>query len=58
MNSSTGLFSVSYEKNPIDKLCGDRVIIKSSAVDIVYDAQTIIELIKMFKVQNSSTLNQ
>ena len=52
------LFSVSYEKNPLDKLCGDRVIVKSTSVLIVYDAQTIIELIKMFKVQNPSTLNQ
>lgn len=52
------LLSFSYEKNPLDKLCGDRVIFKSSSVHIVYDAQTIIELIKLFKVQNASTLTQ
>ena len=52
------LFYVSYEKNPLDKLCGDRVKIKSSSVLIVYDAQTVVELIKLFKVQNPSTLNQ
>ncbi|OAD52957.1 Vacuolar protein sorting-associated protein 13A, partial [Eufriesea mexicana] len=51
------LLSVSYEKNPLDKLCGDRVIVKSKSVDIIYDAQTVIELINLFKVQNSSTLN-
>lgn len=56
--SGNDLFSVSYEKNPLDKLCGDRVIVKSSSVHIVYDAQTIIELIKVFKVQNPSTLSQ
>lgn len=56
--SENDLFSVSYEKNPLDKLCGDRVIVKSSSVHIVYDAQTIIELIKVFKVQNPSTLSQ
>ncbi|XP_051160676.1 intermembrane lipid transfer protein Vps13 isoform X3 [Leptopilina boulardi] len=52
------LFSVSYEKNPLDKLCGDRVIVKSASVHIVYDAQTIIELINLFKVQDPTTLNQ
>lgn len=49
-SSDSALLSVSYEKNPIDKLCGDRVIVKSKSVDIVYDAQTIIELVNMFKV--------
>lgn len=47
---SSALLSVSYEKNPLDKLCGDRVIVKSRSVDIIYDAQTIIELVNMFKV--------
>lgn len=56
--TDTVLLSVSYEKNPLDKLCGDRVIVKSTSVDIIYDAQTVIELVNLFKVQNSSTLNQ
>lgn len=57
-SSDSALLSVSYEKNPLDKLCGHRVIVNSRSVDIVYDAQTIIELVDMFKVQDSSTLNQ
>lgn len=52
------LISVSYEKNPLDKLCGDRIIVKSKSVDIIYDAQTVIEIVNLFKVQNSSTLNK
>ncbi|XP_076681161.1 vacuolar protein sorting 13C isoform X2 [Andrena cerasifolii] len=56
--TDTVLLSVSYEKNPLDKLCGDRIIVKSRSVDIIYDAQTVIELVNLFKVQNSSTLNQ
>ncbi|XP_053986716.1 intermembrane lipid transfer protein Vps13 isoform X2 [Hylaeus volcanicus] len=52
------LLSVSYEKNPLDKLCGDRVIVRSTSVDIIYDAHTVIELVNLFKVQNSSTLSQ
>ena len=52
------LLDVSYEKNPLDKLCGDRFVVKSKSVHIIYDAQTIIELVKLFKVQNQSTLNQ
>ncbi|XP_033213445.1 vacuolar protein sorting-associated protein 13 isoform X2 [Belonocnema kinseyi] len=57
-SSEDTLFSVSYEKNPLDKLCGDRIIVKSTSVHIVYDAQTIIELIDLFKVQDPTTLNQ
>lgn len=57
-SSDSALLSVSYEKNPLDKLCGHRVIVKSRSVDIVYDAQTIIELVNMFKVQDPSTLSQ
>lgn len=57
-SSDNVLLSISYEKNPLDKLCGDRIIVKSKSVDIVYDAQTIIELVKLFKVPNSSALNQ
>ncbi|XP_071565919.1 intermembrane lipid transfer protein Vps13 isoform X2 [Temnothorax nylanderi] len=57
-SSDSALLSVSYEKNPIDRLCGDRVIVKSRSVDIIYDAQTILKLVDMFKVQDSSTLNQ
>ncbi|XP_011630655.2 LOW QUALITY PROTEIN: vacuolar protein sorting-associated protein 13 [Pogonomyrmex barbatus] len=57
-SSDSALLSVSYEKNPIDRLCGDRVIVKSRSVDIIYDAQTIIELVNLFKVQDSSTLSQ
>ena len=56
--SEDTLFSVSYEKNPIDKLCGDRIIVKSTSVHIVYDAQTIIELMNLFKFQDQATLNQ
>ncbi|XP_077266001.1 vacuolar protein sorting 13C isoform X2 [Temnothorax americanus] len=57
-SSDSALLSVSYEKNPIDRLCGDRVIVKSRAVDIIYDAQTILNVVDMFKVQDSSTLTQ
>ncbi|KAG7211251.1 hypothetical protein KM043_010561 [Ampulex compressa] len=57
-SSDNVLISVSYEKNPLDKLCGDRIIVKSKSVDIIYDAQTIIELVNLFKVQDPSTLNQ
>jgi len=49
-SSDCALLSVSYEKNPLDRLCGDRVVVKSRSVDIIYDAQTIKELVDMFKV--------
>ncbi|XP_011301984.1 vacuolar protein sorting-associated protein 13C isoform X2 [Fopius arisanus] len=57
-DSDRSLFSVSYEKNPLDKLCGDRIIVKSKSIHIAYDAQTIIELIKLFRVQNQTALTQ
>jgi len=49
-SSDSALLSIFYEKNPIDKLCGDRIIVNSRSVDIIYDAQTIIELVNLFKV--------
>ncbi|CAK9800782.1 Intermembrane lipid transfer protein Vps13, partial [Anthophora quadrimaculata] len=55
-NNDTALLYVSYEKNPLDKSCGDRIIARSKSVDIIYDAQTVIEIVNLFKVQNSSTL--
>ncbi|XP_023247319.1 vacuolar protein sorting-associated protein 13 [Copidosoma floridanum] len=58
IGSEKELFFGSFETNPLDKLCGQRVIVKSNSAHVVYDAQTIIELIKMFKVQNPSTLTQ
>lgn len=57
-SSDSALLSVSYEKNPIDKLCGDRVIVNSRSADIIYDAQTIIELVNMFKVSFCSFFQQ
>ncbi|XP_020707369.2 intermembrane lipid transfer protein Vps13 isoform X2 [Athalia rosae] len=56
--SDAVLFAVTYEKNPIDKLCGDRVIVKARSVQVIYDAYTIIELVKVFRIQDTSTLNQ
>ncbi|XP_044002668.1 vacuolar protein sorting-associated protein 13 isoform X3 [Aphidius gifuensis] len=57
-SSDSALFNISYEKNPIDKLCGDRIIVKSKSINVVYDAQTIIELVNLFKAQNHTALNQ
>jgi len=52
-DSDSALLSIFYEKNPIDKLCGDRIIVNSRSVDIIYDARTIIEMIDLFKVCHS-----
>lgn len=57
-SSNKELLYVSYEKNPLDKLCGDRIIVKGRSVNVVYDARTIIELIDLFKIQNQETLSQ
>ncbi|RZC35600.1 vacuolar protein sorting-associated protein 13A-like, partial [Asbolus verrucosus] len=54
----TGLLEVSFETNPLDKTCGQRLYITSQPLKIVYDAQTIIKVVDIFKIPSSSALDQ
>lgn len=54
----TGLLEVTFETNPLDKTCGQRLYVTSQPLKVVYDAQTIIKAIEIFKIPQSSAIDQ
>lgn len=52
------LLDVLFETNPLDKRCGQRVHVKFLPIKIVYDAQTIIKIVEVFKPPKSLTLDK
>jgi vacuolar protein sorting-associated protein 13A/C len=58
LDSSDTLLEVMFETNPVDKKCDQRVVLGSRPLQIVYDAQTIIQLAKVFQTPKSATISQ
>uniref|UniRef100_A0A182FL84 Vacuolar protein sorting-associated protein 13 n=1 Tax=Anopheles albimanus TaxID=7167 RepID=A0A182FL84_ANOAL len=58
LNGSQALLAVSFETNPIDKQCDQRVVVHSRPLQIVYDAVTIIQLAKVFQTPRTATISQ
>lgn len=52
------LLSFLFETNPIDKNCGQRISFSCKPVRIIYDAMSINEALNIFKVPESSALEQ
>ncbi|XP_050421691.1 intermembrane lipid transfer protein Vps13-like isoform X3 [Adelges cooleyi] len=52
------LFSFLFETNPINKSCDSRVQLSFKPLKIIYDAQTIIKIINIFAIQQSSVKTQ
>lgn len=50
------LIDVKFELNPLDGACDQRVHISTRPLQIVYDSNTINELIKIFKLPKDSYL--
>lgn len=57
-STSDCLLDVMFENNPIDKACDQRVKIQSQPIQIVYDGETIIQLMKVFQTPRTATLSQ
>lgn len=55
---SETLLDISVELNPLDGQCDQRVHVSSRPLEIVYDAQTFIELLCIFKVSKESYLTE
>ncbi|CAB3239394.1 unnamed protein product [Arctia plantaginis] len=49
------LLNVMFETNPLDGLCDQRVKVQARPLQIVYDAQTVIEIVNVFKPATDST---
>ncbi|XP_050092629.1 intermembrane lipid transfer protein Vps13 isoform X2 [Anopheles aquasalis] len=58
LNGSQALLDVSFETNPIDKQCDQRVVVHSRPLQMVYDAETIIQLAKVFQTPRTATISQ
>lgn len=56
--STESLLDVMFESNPLDKLCDQRVKVQSQPIQIVYNGETVIQLLKVFQTQRTATLSQ
>lgn len=58
IESSDSLLKVVFESNPIEKTCDQRVNVQSQPIQIVYDGETVIQLLKVFQTPKTTTLSQ
>lgn len=58
IESADSLLDVLFESNPIDKNCDQRVKVQSQPIQIIYDGETVIQLLKVFQTQRTATLSQ
>lgn len=56
--SDTPLLDVTFETNPLDGLCDQRVHVSSEPLQIVYDAATVIRLADVFAPPKDISLQQ
>lgn len=55
VTQNVNLLNVTFETNPLDGLCDQRVKVVARPLQIVYDAQTVIEIVNVFKPATEST---
>lgn len=55
--SDNSLLDIKFEMNPLDKKCDQRVDVVAQPLQIVYDAETIIQLLQVFKVPSNANLS-
>lgn len=58
LETTDSLLDVMFESNPIDKSCDQRVKVQSQPIQIVYNGETVIQLLKVFQTQKTATLSQ
>ncbi|XP_045765599.1 vacuolar protein sorting-associated protein 13 isoform X2 [Maniola jurtina] len=55
VSKDVNLLNVLFETNPLDGACDQRVRVQARPLQIVYDAQTVIEIVNVFKPPTEST---
>ncbi|KAH9640442.1 hypothetical protein HF086_018108 [Spodoptera exigua] len=55
VSNNVNLLNVVFETNPLDGLCNQRVKVSARPLQIIYDAQTVIEIVNVFKPETEST---
>lgn len=58
VESASSLLDVMFESNPIDNACDQRVKVQSQPIQIVYNGETVIQLLKVFQTPVTATLSQ
>ncbi|KAJ8953002.1 hypothetical protein NQ318_015363 [Aromia moschata] len=58
IENQQGLLEVTFETNPLDGKCDQRIQMMANPIRIVYDAQTVIKILDVFKVPEDSDLDQ
>lgn len=53
---SSVLFDVLFETNPLGENYNQRIHVTAQPIQIVYDAQTVIKIVDIFKIPSSTTL--
>lgn len=56
--SDSSLLDIKFEMNPLDKRCDQRVDVYACPLQIVYDAETIIQLLQVFKMPSNANLSE
>lgn len=56
--TDSSLLDIKFEMNPLDKQCDQRVDVSARPLRIVYDAETIIQLLQVFKVPSTANLSE
>lgn len=54
----SSLLDVKFEMNPLDKKCDQRVGLSARPLQIIYDAETIIQLLQVFKLPQDTNLSE
>lgn len=54
----SSLLDIKFEMNPLDKQCDQRVDVNACPLQIVYDAETIIQLLQVFKLPSNANLSE
>jgi vacuolar protein sorting-associated protein 13A/C len=52
------LVTVLFETNPLDRLCDQRLKVFAQALDMMYDAETVIRLSNIFKPPKELSLKK
>lgn len=57
-STDSSLLKINFEMNPLDKKCDQRVDVSARPLQIVYDAETIIQLLQVFQMPKDANLTE
>lgn len=58
ISNENNLLDIFFETNPLDKQCDQRIKVTARPLEIIYDAETILKLMKVFVPQQQVNLSE